>query len=57
MFFFVFCMLTKLHVRGNLTCKMTNLGPIWGQLGPQNGAIKGQDGAKEGQIEAKLGPT
>ena len=33
LFFKVFVMLAKFHIRGNLTLKIANLGPTWSQLG------------------------
>ena len=45
-------MLAKLHIRGNLSYKMANLAPTWGQLGPKMEprrakmeAMLGQNGA------------
>ena len=62
-------MLSKLHIRGNLNCKMTNLGPTWDQLGAklspkwcqegprwsQGGPSWSQVGAKEGQVGGSVG--
>ena len=59
--------MAKFHTGGNLTCKMTNLGPLWGELvfkmEPSRAKFEpsgGQVGAKLSQVGttwANLGPS
>ena len=48
-------MLTKLHVRGNLTYKMANLALTWGQLGPKMEIRGAKMELMLGQVRVMLG--
>ena len=53
-------MLAKLHIRGNLTCKITNLGPTWDHLGANLSPKWSQEGprwSQGGPSWSQVGPS